>query len=48
MYTKTFLLCLIKAWERTSEKKKEIEKLGNISKWNGSTEYEMTKVKQTR
>ena len=33
---------------RKYEKKKEMVKLGNISKWNGSTEYEMTKVKQTR
>ena len=45
MYTKAFLLCLIKSWERTSKRKHgEIGKY----KWNGSTEYEIEKVKQTR
>ena len=40
MNTKGFLLCLIKAWERTS-KEEELDKLGN-------TEYEIENVKQTR
>ena len=47
MYTRAFLLCLVKAWESTL-KKEEMEKLENKNKWNGSTEYEIEKVKQTR
>ena len=45
MYKKAFLVHLIKAWERTSKKKKE--KLENIN-WNGSTEYEIEKVEPAR
>ena len=45
MYTKAFLLYLIKAWERTLKKDGEI---GKQTKWNGSTENEIEKVKQTR
>ena len=47
MYVKAFLLPLIKAWERTttSKRDREIEKQ---TKWNGSTEYEIEKVKQIR
>ena len=46
MYIKTLLLLLIKAWERTTSKReREIEKQ---TKWNGSTECEIEKVKQTR
>ena len=44
MYTKAFLLYLIKAWERALKKDGEI---GKQTKWNGSTEYEIEKVKQT-
>ena len=47
MYTKAFLLHLIKAWERTLKKMKDGE-IGVIKlqlKWNGSTEYEIEKVK---
>ena len=46
MYTKAFLLYLIKVWERTWKK----ERKGEIGKHkgNGSTEYEIGKVKQTR
>ena len=40
MYTKAFLLHLIKAWEKKREKLE--------TKWNGSTEYEIEKVEQTR
>ena len=46
MYTKAFLLYLIKAWERTLKKDGEIGE--NNNEWNGSTEYEIEKVKQTR
>ena len=42
MYTKAFLLHLIKAWERTTKNETEI---GKPSKWNGRTEYEIEKVK---
>ena len=46
MYTKAFLLHLIKSSEKTLKKKKEeMEKLENI---NGSTECEIEKVKQTK
>ena len=45
MYTKAFLLHLIKAWERTSKRDGEI---GKQTKLNGSAEYEIEKVKQTR
>ena len=37
---------LINTWERAI--KNEMVKLENISKWNGSTEYEIEKAKQTR
>ena len=47
MYTKAFLLHLIKTWERTSKKKRDGE-TGKQTKWNGSTEYETEKVKQIR
>ena len=42
MYTKAILLSSIKAWERTSEKRKYGE-TGKQTKWNGSTEYEIEK-----
>ena len=42
MYTKPFLLCLIKAWERRDGE------IGKQTKWNGNTAYEREKVKQTR
>ena len=42
MFTKAFLLHLIKAWERTTKSETEI---GKPSKWNGRTEYEIEKVK---
>ena len=45
VYTKAFLLCLIKAWERTLKEKEKV-KLEN--KLNGSNEYETEKVKQAR
>ena len=48
MHTKAFLLCFIKAWERTSEKKRIDGEIGKQIKWNGSIEYEIEKVKQTR
>ena len=49
MYTKAFLLHLLKTWERTAkEKQEEVEKRKTQTKWNGSTEYEIEKVKQTR
>jgi len=50
MYTKVFLQCLIKAWERTSREKKtgRAGEIGKQVEWNGSTEYEIEKVKQTR
>ena len=38
MYTKSFLLYLIKAWERTTNKRDR--ETGKQTKWNGSTEYE--------
>ena len=41
----------IKGWERTSKKKKKKRKDGEIgkqTKCNGSTEYEIEKVKQIR
>ena len=43
MYTKGFLLCLIKFQERTSNK--EMRNWKTSTKWNGSTEYEIEKVK---
>ena len=50
MYTEAFLLCSIKAWERTSEKKKDWEAgkhtLNETKTW--STEHEIEKLKQTR
>ena len=46
MHTKSFLLHLIKAWDRTSTKK-EMEKLEN-TQLNESTEYEKEKVKQAK
>ena len=46
--TKAFLLHLIKAWERTSKKRRDGEIGKHKLKWNGSTEYEIEKVKQTR
>ena len=36
MYTKAFLLCLVKAWEKTSKD----GEIGKQTKWNGNTEYE--------
>ena len=49
MYTKAFLLHLTKAWERTSPPRKRDGKTGeHKTKWNGSTEYEIEKMKQTR
>ena len=45
MYTKAFLLHLIKTWERTSKKKRRRD--GEMEQWNGSMEYEIEKVKQT-
>ena len=51
MYAKAFLIHLIKAWENIKKEKKnreKMEKLENITKWNGSTEYEVEKVKQSR
>ena len=39
MYTKAFLLCLVKAWEKTSKD----GEIGKQTKWNGSTEYEIEK-----
>ena len=38
---------LIKAWGKHQEMK-ELEKLENITKWNGSTEYEIEKVNQSK
>ena len=49
MYTKAFLLCLIKAWERTSKKndgETGKHKLNETKTW--STEHEIEKLKQTR
>ena len=46
--TVLILLCFIKAWERTSEKKRIDGEVGKQIKWNGSIEYEIEKVKQTR
>ena len=46
MYTKVFLLRLIKAWENIKKKKRTDGKIGE-HKWNGSTEYEIERVKQT-
>ena len=48
MFTKSFLLYLIKAWERKQTKIKKGGKIGKQTKWNGSTEYKIEKVKQTR
>ena len=55
MYTKAFILHLINAWGRTSRKQKrerEREKRWRNwrteTKWTGSTEYEIEKLKQTR
>ena len=47
MYTKVFILSLIKAWERTSEKGRDGE-IAKQTKWNGSTGYETEKMKQTK
>ena len=47
MHIKAFLLHLIKAWERTTTSKRDRE-IGKKPKWNGSTEYEIEIVKQTR
>ena len=38
---------LDKAWERTSKKRRDGE-IGKQAKLNGSAEYEIEKVKQTR
>ena len=46
MYTKAFLLHLIKTWERTSKIRRDREIREH--KLNESTEYEIGKVKQTR
>ena len=48
MYTKAFLLHLIKAWEKLQKKKKWRDGEVGEHKWNGSTEYEREKVEQTR
>ena len=46
---KAFLLQLIKSWERTSKKERRDGKTGKrLFKLNGSTEYEIEKLKQTR
>ena len=47
MYTKAFLLCLIKARERASKRKKD-EEIGKRTKWNKSTEHALEKMKQTK
>ena len=39
MYTKAFLLHLIKAWERIFKKKRDGE-IGKQTKWNKNTKYE--------
>ena len=46
MYTKAFLLHLVRAWENI-KKKEEMEKLEN-TQLNASTEYEKEKVKQAK
>ena len=46
MYTKAFTLCLINTWEDI-QKKKRWRNWKTLTKWNGSTEYEIEKVKQT-
>ena len=45
MYTKVFLLNLIKAWEVTSKKKKRWRNWRTQTKWIGSSDYEIWKVK---
>ena len=46
MYTKAFLLHLIETWERTTKQRNG--EIGKQTEWDGSTEYEIEKVKQTR
>ena len=46
VYTK--LLCLIKPWERTYKKKTKRRRRNWKTNWNGSTEYEIEKLKQPR
>ena len=48
-HREVFLLCLIKAWEKTTvTTTKRDGGIGKQTKWNEKTEYKTEKVKHTR